>query len=291
MNKINYLIIYLKGMAMGISDLIPGISGGTIALITGVYDDFISSLNNLKIRNIRSIIKSDFYLKFKEFKFDFLIFLALGIISSILIFSKIISNLLINYPQEISSFFFGLILASIPFILKGIKVFSFNYLPFLIGSILITSYLLGLNNINGEISLIYIFICGFFCSCAMILPGISGAYILLIFSSYDFILEKLNIFLTDFNFNDFIWIGVFILGILTGILTFSRFVKYLLHKHKNKTIVSLSGLIIGSLPILIPFEITELNTDYVISNSTIFICFGLGIFLLIGINFMSKNEK
>ena len=291
MNKINYLIIYLKGMAMGISDLIPGISGGTIALITGVYDDFISSLNNLKIKNIRSVIKSDFFLKFKEFKFDFLIFLALGIISSILIFSKIISNLLINYPQEISSFFFGLILASIPFILKGIKVFSFNYLPFLIGSILITSYLLGLNNINGEISLIYIFICGFFCSCAMILPGISGAYILLIFSSYDFILEKLNIFLTDFNFNDFIWIGVFILGILTGILTFSRFVKYLLHKHKNKTIVSLSGLIIGSLPILIPFEITELNTDYVISNSTIFICFGLGIFLLIGINFMSKNEK
>ena len=291
MNKINYLIIYLKGMAMGISDLIPGISGGTIALITGVYDDFISSLNNLKIKNIRSIIKSDFFLKFKEFKFDFLIFLALGIISSILIFSKIISNLLINYPQEISSFFFGLILASIPFILKGIKVFSFNYLPFLIGSILITSYLLGLNNINGEISLIYIFICGFFCSCAMILPGISGAYILLIFSSYDFILEKLNIFLTDFNFNDFIWIGVFILGILTGILTFSRFVKYLLHKHKNKTIVSLSGLIIGSLPILIPFEITELNTDYVISNSTIFICFGLGIFLLIGINFMSKNER
>ena len=291
MNKINYLIIYLKGMAMGISDLIPGISGGTIALITGVYDDFISSLNNLKIKNIRSIIKSDFFLKFKEFKFDFLIFLALGIISSILIFSKIISNLLINYPQEISSFFFGLILASIPFILKGIKVFSFNYLPFLIGSILLTSYLLGLNNINGEISFIYIFICGFFCSCAMILPGISGAYILLIFSSYDFILEKLNIFLTDFNFNDFIWIGVFILGILTGILTFSGFVKYLLHKHKNKTIVSLSGLIIGSLPILIPFEITELNTDYVISNATIFICFGLGIFLLIGINFMSKNEK
>lgn len=276
---------------MGISDLIPGISGGTIALITGVYDDFISSLNNLKIKNIRSIIKSDFFLKFKEFKFDFLIFLALGIISSILIFSKIISNLLINYPQEISSFFFGLILASIPFILKGIKVFSFNYLPFLIGSILLTSYLLGLNNVNGEISFIYIFICGFFCSCAMILPGISGAYILLIFSSYDFILEKLNIFLTDFNFNDFIWIGVFILGILTGILTFSRFVKYLLHKHKNKTIVSLSGLIIGSLPILIPFEITELNTDYVISNATIFICFGLGIFLLIGINFMSKNEK
>jgi len=276
---------------MGISDLIPGISGGTIALITGIYDDFISSLNNLKIKNIRSILKSDFFLKSKKFKFDFLIFLVLGIISSILIFSKIISNLLINYPQEISSFFFGLILASIPFILKDIKIFSFNNLLFFIGSILITSYLLGLNNINGKISLIYIFICGFFCSSAMILPGISGAYILLIFSSYDFILEKLNIFLTNFNFNDFIWIGVFMFGIFTGILTFSRFVKYLLQKHKNKTIISLSGLIIGSLPILIPFEITKLNTDYLISNSTIFICFGLGIFLLIGINFVSKNEK
>jgi len=278
-------------MAMGISDLIPGISGGTIALITGIYDDFISSLNNLKIKNIRYILKSDFFLKLKEFKFDLLIFIVLGIISSILIFSKIISNLLINYPQEISSFFFGLILASIPFIMKDIKIFSFNNLPFFIGSILITYYLLGLNNINGEISLIYIFICGFFCSCAMILPGISGAYILLIFSTYDFILEKLNLFLTDFNFNDFIWIGVFILGIITGILTFSRFIKYLLQKHKNKTIVFLSGLIIGSLPELIPFEILELNTNYLISNSTVFICFGLGIFLLIGINFMSKNEK
>ena len=133
--------------------------------------------------------------------------------------------------------------------------------------------------------------CGLFCSCAMILPGISGAYILLIFSSYDFILEKLNLVLTDFNFNDFIWIGVFILGILTGILTFSRFIKYLLQKHKNKTIVFLSGLIIGSLPELIPFEIIELNANYLISNLTVFICFGLGIFLLIGINFISKNEK
>ena len=276
---------------MGFSDLIPGISGGTIALITGIYDDFISSLNNLKIKNIRSILKSDFFLKLKEFKFDFLIFIVLGIISSILVFSKIISNLLINYPQEISSFFFGLILASIPFIIKNIKIFSFSNLPIFIVSILITYYLLGLNDINGEISFLYIFICGFFCSCAMILPGISGAYVLLIFSSYDFILEKLNLFLTDFNFSDFIWIGVFLLGILTGILTFSRFVKYLLQKHKNKTIVFLSGLIIGSLPKLIPFEITELNTDYLISNSTVFICFGLGIFLLIGINFMSKNEK
>ena len=276
---------------MGISDLIPGISGGTIALITGIYDDFISSLNNLKIKNIRSILKSDFFLKLKEFKFDFLIFIVLGIISSILVFSKIISNLLINYPQEISSFFFGLILASIPFIIKNIKIFSFSNLPIFIVSILITYYLLGLNDINGEISFLYIFICGFFCSCAMILPGISGAYVLLIFSSYDFILEKLNLFLTDFNFSDFIWIGVFIFGILTGILTFSRFVKYLLQKHKNKTIVFLSGLIIGSLPELIPFEITELNTDYLISNLTVFICFVLGIFLLIGINFMSKNEK
>ena len=276
---------------MGISDLIPGISGGTIALITGIYDDFISSLNNLKIKNIKSILKSDFFLKLKEFKFDFLIFIVLGIISSILVFSKIISNLLINYPQEISSFFFGLILASIPFIIKNIKIFSFSNLPIFIVSILITYYLLGLNDINGEISFLYIFICGFFCSCAMILPGISGAYVLLIFSSYDFILEKLNLFLTDFNFSDFIWIGVFIFGILTGILTFSRFVKYLLQKHKNKTIVFLSGLIIGSLPELIPFEITELNTDYLISNLTVFICFVLGIFLLIGINFMSKNEK
>ena len=276
---------------MGISDLIPGISGGTIALITGVYNDFITSLNNLNIKNIKSIFNSDIIFQIKKHKFDFLIFLALGIISSILIFSKIISNLLINYPQEINSFFFGLILASIPFILKGTKIFTLNNLAFLIGSILITSYLLGLNNINGEISLIYIFICGFFCSCAMILPGISGAYILLIFSSYDFILEKLNTFLADFNFDDFVWIGVFILGILTGVLTFSRFVKYLLQNHKNKTILSLSGLIIGSLPKLFPFEITELDIDYLISNSTVVICFCLGIFLLIGINFMSKNEK
>ena len=125
----------------------------------------------------------------------------------------------------------------------------------------------------------------------MILPGISGAYILLILNSYDFILQKLNDFLSNFEFEDFKWILIFIIGIITGILTFSKFVKFLLNKFKEATIVSLTGLIIGSLPELYPHKLENLSTVFFMENLTDYIYMIIGVLFVILLNrFFKKNE-
>jgi len=292
LKKDSYLIIYLKGMLMGISDLIPGVSGGTIALITGIYNDFIHSLNNINLKNIIKLIKGNFSTNLTYFKFDILLTIVLGIISSIIIFSQIISNAIDIHPTKVFSFFFGLILASIPYIIRGISLFKIKNFVIFIASIIITTVILNLGYFENENNtIIYIFLSGFICSCAMILPGISGAYILLILNSYDFILQKLNDFLNNFEFDDFKWILIFIIGIITGALTFSKFVKFLLNKFKEATIISLTGLIIGSLPKLYPHNIEDLKTIFLMENLIDYMYMIIGLLFVILLNrFFKKNE-
>lgn len=277
---------------MGISDLIPGVSGGTIALITGIYNDFIHSLNNIKLKNIIKLFKGNFLTNLTYFKFDILFTIVLGIISSIIIFSQIISNAIDIHPTKVFSFFFGLILASIPYIIKGISLLKIKNFVIFIASIILTTAILNLGYFENENNTIfYIFFSGFICSCAMILPGISGAYILLILNSYDFILQKLNDFLSNFEFEDFKWILIFIVGIITGVLTFSKFVKFLLNKFKEATIVSLTGLIIGSLPELYPHKLENLSTVFFMENLTDYIYMIIGVLFVILLNrFLKKNE-
>ena len=279
-------------MLMGISDLIPGVSGGTIALITGIYNDFIHSLNNIKLKNIKKLFKGNFLTNLTYFKFDILLTIVLGIISSIIIFSQIISNAIDVHPTKVFSFFFGLILASIPYIIRGISLFKIKNFVIFIASIILTTAILNLGYFENENNTIfYIFFSGFICSCAMILPGISGAYILLILNSYDFILQKLNDFLSNFEFEDFKWILIFIVGIITGVLTFSKFVKFLLNKFKEATIVSLTGLIIGSLPELYPHKLENLSTVFFMENLTDYIYMIIGLLFVILLNrFFKKNE-
>ena len=277
---------------MGISDLIPGVSGGTIALITGIYNDFIHSLNNIKLNNIIKLFKGNFLTNLTYFKFDILLTIVLGIISSIIIFSQIISNAIDIHPTKVFSFFFGLILASIPYIIRGISLFKIKNFVIFIASIIITTVILNLGYFENENNtIIYIFLSGFICSCAMILPGISGAYILLILNSYDFILQKLNDFLNNFEFDDFKWILIFIIGIITGALTFSKFVKFLLNKFKEATIISLTGLIIGSLPKLYPHNIEDLKTIFLMENLIDYMYMIIGLLFVILLNrFFKKNE-
>ena len=277
---------------MGISDLIPGVSGGTIALITGIYKDFIHSLNNIKLKNIIKLFKGNFLTNLTYFKFDILFTIILGIISSIVIFSQIISNAIDIHPTKVFSFFFGLILASIPYIIRDISLFKIKNFVIFLASIILTTVILNLGYFEDENNTIfYIFLSGFICSCAMILPGISGAYILLILNSYDFILQKLNDFLSNFEFEDFKWILIFIVGIITGVLTFSKFVKFLLNKFKEATIVSLTGLIIGSLPELYPHKLENLSTVFFMENLTDYIYMIIGVLFVILLNrFFKKNE-
>lgn len=277
---------------MGISDIIPGVSGGTIALITGIYNDFIHSLNNINLKNIIKLFKGNFSTNLTYFKFDLLLTIVLGIITSIIIFSQIISNAIDIHPTKVFSFFFGLILASIPYIIRGISLFKIKNFVIFIAAIILTTVILNLGYFENENNtIIYIFLSGFICSCAMILPGISGAYILLILNSYDFILQKLNDFLNNFEFDDFKWILIFIIGIITGALTFSKFVKFLLDKFKEATIISLTGLIIGSLPKLYPHNIEDLKTFFLMENLIDHIYMIIGLLFVILLNrFFKKNE-
>ena len=282
----NYLIITVKGMLMGIADLVPGISGGTIALITGIYKDLITALNNLTFKNI----KFNFLKNSKKNKFDILAFLALGISLSILLFSNIILFLLDNYINEASSFFFGLIISSVFILLNKIKGIKISDILILVLSALIISQVLKLNSINQEITFAYIFICGFICSCAMILPGISGSYILLILGAYHFILKKLN---TLFDSDSYLYISSFIFGGAVGIITFSRIIKWLFKSYEKRTMVVMIGFIIGSVSKIIPNKNNQENIflityDFFSTSYSLFFFSLIGFLVIILLNKISK---
>ena len=285
-----YPIILLKGMLMGIADLIPGVSGGTIALITGVYKDLISALNNISLKNIfKDLLKN-----FKSNKFDFLSVLGLGIILSIILFSKLILFLLENYNNQISSFFFGLIICSVYVLLKKVKHIKIFDIILLLFSSFIIYQLLKINAFEKEIDIIYIFMCGFLCSSAMILPGISGSYILLILGAYQFMLKKINtIFLNGSD--SYIYIISFVLGAISGILIFSRIIKWLFKNFENKTLVVMIGFILGSATKIIPDnnrdqEIISIY-DFFINDMSLIVWVFLGFSVIIILNTISKKNE
>lgn len=286
-----YPIIFIKGMLMGIADLIPGVSGGTIALITGVYRDLITALNNINFKNIFN----NLFKNFKLHKFDLLSALILGIGLSIILFSNLILFLLENYNNQISAFFFGLIICSIYVLLKKIKHLKIYDIILLLLSGFIVYQLLKLNSYEQEINLTYIFICGFLCSSAMILPGISGSYILLILGAYKFLLEKLNtVFVV--NSDSYLYLITFVSGAILGVLTFSRFIKWLFKSFEDKTLIVLIGFILGSVANIIPSNETNdevfINFYKFFTNDTSLIFWSLfGFLAIIIINTIGKKNE
>ena len=273
---------------MGIADLVPGISGGTIAFITGIYEDFIEALNNINLK----IFDGDLINQFTKKKFDFLLILVSGILFSILSFSKLLTYLLTNFNIELRSFFLGLILVSIIILYRSInqiRLIQVQYIFLLIFSILSSFMIFNMSSFEPKVTVLYIFLCGVVCSLAMILPGISGAYILIILGTYEFLIDKIsNLFL---DIDSIKIVCIFGVGFIIGIIFFSKFIKYLLLNFKNSTFVALIGLIIGSLPKVLPIESSydssfiESLTEFFHKNpSSIF-------FILIGIFCVSVFSK
>ena len=273
---------------MGIADLVPGISGGTIAFITGIYEDFIEALNNINLK----IFDGDLINQFTKKKFDFLLILVSGILFSILSFSKLLTYLLTNFNIELRSFFLGLILVSIIILYRSInqiRLIQVQYIFLLIFSILSSFMIFNMSSFEPKVTVLYIFLCGVVCSLAMILPGISGAYILIILGTYEFLIDKIsNLFL---DIDSIKIVCIFGFGFIIGIIFFSKFIKYLLLNFKKSTFVALIGLIIGSLPKVLPMESNydssffESLTEFFYKNpSSIF-------FILIGIICVSVFSK
>ena len=246
----DYIVVGLKGMAMGAADVVPGVSGGTIAFISGVYEELLGSISNVKIGLFKTLKSKGFKEAWKELNGNFLLALFIGIFISIVSLAKLIKYLLENEPILLWSFFFGLVLASIIYIAKQISKWNLiSVLALIIGAFL-AYYITSLNPLVSEnSSSLYIFFAGAIAICAMILPGISGSFILVLLGAYKPVLDAVN----D---RDFKTILVFMIGAIIGLLSFSKVLKWLFANYKNYTLAALTGFIIGSLNKIWPWKET-----------------------------------
>ena len=273
----NRSILFLKGMAMGISDLIPGISGGTIALLLGIYKDFISSLKSINYKSFIYLVRLDFKKLNNQLNLCFLLPVFFGILSSIFIFSSLISFLLLDYKVLLFSFFFGLIFFSSIRLISSLKPTStLDFFTVFVGLVIGLSFFF-VSSLSTSNSIFSIFLAGFIAISAMLLPGISGSYILLILGKYEFMLDSIS------SFN---WINILIfsLGAIAGILSFSKMIHYLLKNYYRSTIFFLSGLMMGALNKVWPWQ---LDNKIVLPEGDILIPFI--IFIISGI--ISYNLK
>lgn len=255
----DYIGISLKGLAMGAADVIPGVSGGTIAFITGIYEELITSIGNINLGLFKTLKKEGIKSFWKELNGNFLISLAIGIGISLFTLMRLAHFLIENHPIQIWAFFFGLVLASIWFIAKQVTQWRLStYLTFAFGA-LVAFGITQLTPAGGTNSYLYFFFSGAIAICAMILPGISGAFILLLLGVYKDASEAVSRL-------DFEVILIFALGGITGLLTFSKLLKWLFNNYKNMTLSLLSGFILGSLNKIWPWK--EVLKTEVIGDKT-----------------------
>ena len=258
-----YLILYLKGMLMGAADLVPGVSGGTIALITGIYKELLESINSISLSNLKLWKQQGLKSVWGKINGPFLIAVFGGILSSILLLSRLLEWLIENHPLVLWSFFFGLLIASIIYLFRAELSFSMLNVLYVCFGAVISFLVTQLNGGANQSSLWYLFLSGFIGISAMILPGLSGAYILVVMGVYQTVLSNVRIaqdLIFNFDQTQFIntasILGVFILGILVGIKVFAKFLSWLLNHYPQRSIAVLVGLMIGALHKVWPWQNT-----------------------------------
>lgn len=249
MNSVKkYGLTYLKGMAMGAADIVPGVSGGSIALIAGIYQNLLDSINSFNLENLLLLKSFEFKSFYVKVNGSFLLSLLLGILTSIFALSKVITYLMIEHPIPLWSFFCGLILVSAFLILKDINKWNIGVALAVIVGTLIAWWVTNLPPTTSPEAHWFTFVAGAIAICAMILPGISGSFILLILGKYEPILKAVS----D---KDVFTLALFASGCVVGILSFSRVVSFLLRKFHSTTIGLLSGFMLGSVNELWPWKI------------------------------------
>ncbi len=240
---------------MGAADVVPGVSGGTIAFISGIYEELIDSINKVNFKTLKILKTEGINAMWRSVNGNFLISLLIGIGISVVSLAKIIRHLLETQPIMIWSFFFGLVLASIIYVAKQITKWSLMSVVLLILGAFTAYFITTLSPQIADVSYPYIFLSGALAICAMILPGISGSYILLLLGMYKPILDAIH-------FRDFKIIGVLMLGAVVGLLSFSRLLKWLFDHYQNLTLATLTGFIIGSLNKIWPWK-EVLNSEMI----------------------------
>ncbi|MFT6463348.1 MAG: putative membrane protein [Halopseudomonas sp.] len=242
-----FLVIFLKGMAMGAADVVPGVSGGTIAFISGIYDRLLAAISACTPAKLIWLLKGRFRETWQAIDGAFLFTLLAGILTSIASLARLISYLLDNHPELIWSFFFGLILVSVVLICKQIKRWNIWTVGVLVLGAVFAYLITVAAPLQWPATPLMIFIAGSIAICAMILPGISGSFILLLLGLYAVVLGAVK----DFNLS---LISVFALGCIAGLLSFSRLLSWLLEQARNMTLAFLTGLLVGSLNKVWPWK-------------------------------------
>ena len=251
--RLDAITLYLKGIAMGAADIVPGVSGGTIAFISGIYEELIDSIGSIGPKTVKILFKEGIAAAWKSINGTFLLTLFLGILTSVFTLSTLISRLLETHPQFLWSFFFGLIVISAIYIARQIRRWESAEV---IGIVAGTAVAYGITSIAPAqlpMNLLTVFIAGAIAICAMILPGISGSFILLLMGMYANILGAVK----DL---DILILIIFATGCLCGLLGFTRILSWLLHHHHGPALAVLTGFMIGSLNKVWPWKQTLIYT-------------------------------
>ncbi len=253
----NVILPFLKGIAMGAANVIPGVSGGTIALITGIFIRLINAIKSFDGKAISLLLKGEFKEFAKHTDLLFLIYLFTGVVVAIITLARLLEFLFQNHPIYVWSFFFGLVMASVYFVGRSVKIWHAGaVISFIIGSA--TAITISVLTPAYESSAFYyLFLCGIVAICSMILPGLSGSFVLVLMGNYQLIMiDAVN----NFDLSILMPVG---LGAAVGLIVFSRFLSWLIKRFPDSTIALLTGFILGSLGILWPWksEITETFGD------------------------------
>jgi len=244
-------VLSLKGVCMGSADVIPGVSGGTIALITGIYENLIQALKSFDATMVQKVLRLDLKGALAHVHVRFLLFLFAGIGIAIISLARLMNFLLHDYPVFTWSLFFGLIAASILVVSRKVAIWSPRAGISLAGGTVVAALIVSLIPLETPDAHWFIFLCGIIAVCAMILPGISGAFILLILGKYEFITATLK---NPFLPQHLLIIFVFCLGCLIGLLSSARLLNYLLQNFRQLTLAFLTGLMVGSMQKIWPWK-------------------------------------
>ena len=284
-NIFEYFKIFINGIFMGIADAIPGVSGGTIALLLGIYEELITTISNIKISLFKILAKDGLSVFWKKGNFGFLFPLLIGIITSLIVFVNITQYFLDTFPLLVWSFFTGLIIATTYVIYKKIENFELKeFIIVIIASISLILFTKISNNeglSSTDFSSIYIFVCALLASSAMILPGISGSLVLVILGVYEYLIESL------INYNVYV-ISTFIIGAIIGLLLLSKILKKLFLRHKDSTFSIMLGLVIGSVVNIWPWKKYSINQ---VSTEILILSFFLSFTAILLIVFIEKANK
>lgn len=278
------IVVAVKGFFMGAANVVPGVSGGTIALLTGIYSRIINAIDALmRISNWKLLLKGDLKAFWKAVEGRFLLALGIGVVASVFTLAKLMEYVLANHPVQTWAFFFGLILASVYYMLRDIKNLKWLDAVQVFAGLVLGLVVCTLTPTKTPDTMWFVFICGAIAVCTMILPGISGSFILVILGKYDYIMRAVSAL-------DLPTLFVFALGCVVGILAFAKFLHWLLARYERSTMLVLIGFVLGSLVKVWPWhDLSAIPDGQLHIASAVIWCF-IGLALIVAVELLSRKQ-